>query len=128
MRWIFIVFLLSAKFATAQTIGTITINDKAGAAELIDKHIFFNKEHDALPGYRIQIYSGTSLVSAKDIKVNFLRKFPEYNASIVFEAPNYKLRAGNYTNRFDANRDLQDIIAEYTTAYVVKDLINISEK
>ncbi len=107
--------------------GTIIINDKAGAGDLVNKHIFFNKEHGALPGYRIQLMSGTSLEKAKEAKAGFFKKYADIGATIVFEAPNYKLRVGNYVNRFDANRDLQLILVEYPSAYIVKDLINISE-
>ena len=74
------------------------------------------------------MFAGTSLITAKDTKALFLQRYSDYNASIVFEAPNYKVRIGNYTNRFDANRDLQEIITEYPSAYVVKDLINIAEQ
>ncbi len=119
---VFIVFA-----ANAQT-GIITIKDNAGAGALVEKHIFFNKEHGELPGYRIQVFAGTSLITAKDAKALFLQRYADYNASIVFEAPNYKLRIGNYTNRFDANRDLQELLTEYPNAYVVKDLINIAEQ
>lgn len=128
MRKLFPLLLIFISFRLGAQTGTINITDKAGAGDLVNKHIFFNKEHGELPGYRIQIVSSSSLVAAKDTKSAFLKKFPDYNATIVFEAPNYKLRVGNYTNRFDANRDLQEILTEYPNAYVVKDLINISEQ
>ncbi|HNV99619.1 MAG TPA: hypothetical protein PKL06_09635, partial [Chitinophagales bacterium] len=48
-------------------------------------------------------------------------------ATIIFEAPNYKVRVGNYTNRFDANRDLMIVKNNYSEALIVKDLIRISE-
>ncbi len=108
--------------------GVITIKDNAGANELIQRHIYFNKEHGELPGYRIQVMATTSLITAKDTKAAFLQRYENYPASIVFEAPNYKVRIGNYINRFDANRELQDLIIEYPSAYIVKDLINIKEE
>ncbi len=120
-----LLFVFSVGFA--QT-GVITVKDNAGAGTLVEKHIYFNKEHGELPGYRIQLSATTSLMSAKDAKALFLQRFTDYHASIVFEAPNYKVRIGNYTNRFDANRDLQEIITEYPAAYIVKDLINIAER
>lgn len=128
MKSIFSAILLFLGFGCFAQTGTITIKDNAGAGALVEKHIFFNKEHGELPGYMIQVFAGTSLITAKDSKALFLQRYSDYNASIVFEAPNYKVRIGNYTNRFDANRDLQEIITEYPSAYVVKDLINIAEQ
>lgn len=107
--------------------GTVVINDQAGATQLIEQHVLFNKEHGELPGYRIQVMATNSLVTAKDAKAGFLKQFEDYRATIVFEAPNYKLRIGNYTNRFDANRDLQLLLESYPNALIVKDLISITE-
>ena len=117
-------FCFATFFAKAQT--GITIHDQAGAAELIEKHIFFNKEHGELPGYRIQIFAGTSLSDAKEQKSLFLKNY-DIAATIIFEAPNYKVRVGNYTNRFDANRDLMIVKNYNSDALIVKDLIRISE-
>ncbi len=107
--------------------GIITINDQAGATQLVEKHIYFNKEHSELPGYRIQILSSASLGDVKSAKSSFLQKFPEMKANIEYESPNYKLRIGNYTNRFDANRDLQDILLYYPNAFIAKTKIIITE-
>jgi hypothetical protein len=117
-------FCFAAFGAQAQT--GVTIHDQAGAGELIERHIFFNKEHGELPGYRIQVYAGTSLSEAKDQKSGFLQNY-DIAATIIFEAPNYKVRVGNYTNRFDANRDLMIVKNNYSEALIVKDLIRISE-
>ncbi len=127
MRTLFVIITLFCASTTFAQTGNIVVNDQAGAGELIEQHVLFNKEHGELPGYRIQILATNSLVSAKDAKSNFLKQFDGYHATIVFEAPNYKLRIGNYTNRFDANRDLQIILESFPNALIVKDLINITE-
>lgn len=118
--------LLVVSVGFCQT-GTVVINDQAGAGQLIEQHVLFNKEHGELPGYRIQVMATSSLVTAKEAKAGFLKQFDDYRATIVFEAPNYKLRIGNYTNRFDANRDLQLLLESYPNALIVKDLISITE-
>lgn len=122
-----LLFICISQVLSAQT-GTITITDNAGASDLIEQHISFNKDHGELPGYRIQILATNSLVTAKDEKASFLNQYDSYRATIVFEAPNYKLRIGNYTNRFDANRDLQILLVDFPNALIVKDLINITEE
>jgi adenine C2-methylase RlmN of 23S rRNA A2503 and tRNA A37 len=46
--------LLAVSVGFCQT-GTVVINDQAGAGQLIEQHVLFNKEHGELPGYRIQV-------------------------------------------------------------------------
>ncbi|HCK22457.1 MAG TPA: hypothetical protein DHW15_09920 [Bacteroidetes bacterium] len=119
---LFLALSLSA-VVSAQT-GSVTINDFAGADELVEQHIYFNKEHSQIPGWRIQIYSSASMSDAKNEKAKLLRTTSDLHATIVFEAPNYKVRVGDYLNRFDAYRDLQEILFEYPDAFICKDLIN----
>lgn len=128
MRILLIILILFVAADLSAQTGGVVINDHAGAGQLIEQHISFNKELGELPGYRIQLMTTNSLVTAKDEKVKFLNQFDSYRATIVFEAPNYKLRIGNYTNRFDANRDLQILLADFPNALIVKDLINITEQ
>ena len=127
MKFILTGLLLLAVSVGFRQTGTVVINDQAGAGQLIEQHVLFNKEHGELPGYRIQVMATSSLVTAKEAKAGFLKQFDDYRATIVFEAPNYKLRIGNYTNRFDANRDLQLLLESYPNALIVKDLISITE-
>lgn len=127
MRLLFILICCFFTIPVFSQTGVITVNDNAGANALVEKHIYFNKEHGELPGYRVQIISSTSLGDVKAAKSSFLQKFPEFKANIVYEAPNYKLRIGNYTNRFDANRYLQEFLIYYPNAFIVKDMIHIAE-
>lgn len=120
-----VICTIAAGIAFTQT-GNITITDNAGATELVEKHIYFNKEHNELPGWRIQVFASKSLLEAKDVKSSFLSGNDDMDAAIVFEAPNYKVRVGNYHNRFEANRDLQMILTYYPNAFICRDMIKIN--
>ena len=106
--------------------GSVVIHDHAGAESLVEKHQYFNEEHNQIPGWRIQVISTPSMTEAKGEKTRVLQQF-DNQAFIVFEAPNYKVRLGNYRNRFDAYRDLQDVLSMYPNAFICKDLINVRE-
>jgi hypothetical protein len=106
--------------------GQVTVHDHAGANKLIERHQYFNKEHREIPGWRIQIFSTSSLTDAKAEKSSSLRTM-DHPTTIIFEAPNYKVRIGNYRNRLDAYRDLQQILIYYPNAFICKDLINVQE-
>lgn len=127
MRFIFLFSILcSCCLINAQT-GTILIHDNAGANALVEKHILFNKTHNQLPGWRVQIISTPQLSEAKREKGKLLQQFDDMHATIIFEAPNYKVRVGDYRNRFDANRDLQDLILYYPNAFICKDLVDVKK-
>ncbi len=127
MRYLFFLFFcFLINYSRAQT-GSIQIIDHAGANALVDRHIYFNKQHSELPGWRIQIFASPSMTEAKNSKAEFLQKYDEKSATIVFEAPDYKVRIGNFLNRFDANRDFQEVIINYPNAFICKDLVNISD-
>lgn len=117
-------FMICISSVFAQT-GSIHIIDNAGANELVQQHITFNKERSKLPGWRIQIFSSKSLLEAKDAKSSFLNSNEDMDAEIVFEAPNYKVRIGNYKDRFAANRDFQQIVTLYPNAFICKDMIHV---
>lgn len=117
----------STMLVHAQT-GNITITDNAGATELVNKHIYFNTEHSKLPGWRIQLFSTNSLLDAQQAKSSFLAQYDDIQAEVIFEAPNYKLRIGNYHSRFDANRDLQLVLVDYPNAFICKDMIKINDE
>jgi hypothetical protein len=123
---LYIGILICSTGLKAQSTGSVTMHDEAGANALVERYIYFNKEHNQLPGYRIQVIASPKLQDIKDAKSTFLNRYA-YKATIVFEAPNYKLRIGNYQNRFEANRDLQEILTDYPNAFICKDLINVSD-
>lgn len=120
-------FLTTVTWNVMAQTGTVTIHDHAGANELIEQHIYFNKEHSQIPGWRIQVFSSPSMSEANSQKSAVLNNLSDIKTTIVFEAPNYKVRIGNYRNRFDAYRDLQEILIYYPSAFICKDLINVKE-
>lgn len=73
-------------------------------------------------GYKIQLFSGKSKWEALKIKADFLNKYPDSDkAYIVYHQPNFKLRIGNYIDRFEAGKYLELYKIDYPSAFLVKD-------
>jgi hypothetical protein len=92
--------------------------------------ILENPDHKAIPGYRIQIFfdSGpNSSDRARSARDDFQLKFPEIPAYISWKAPNYRVRVGDYRNRLEAEKSLQQIMSIYPNAWVIKDDINFPQ-
>ena len=69
--------------------------------------------------YKIQIYTGTSETSKKTLLV-FKRDFKNYDGTIVFSTPTYKVWVGNFKTRIDAERNLAPLKRKYPNAFIIK--------
>lgn len=69
--------------------------------------------------YKIQIYTGTSETSKKTL-LAFKRDFKNYDGTIVFSTPTYKVWVGNFKTRIDAERNLGPIKKKYPNAFLIK--------
>ena len=76
-----------------------------------------------IPGYRIQIFFGSDRTDANKIKAEFSERFPEVEVYIAYESPNFKIRAGNFRNKIEAQKLLHQIKAKYDGAFIVPDKI-----
>ena len=76
-----------------------------------------NKESDDF--YKIQIYSGNRN-SAQAAKKNFTSTFNDWPSKIVYETPNFKIWAGNFRTRLEADRALKRIKREFPGAFIFK--------
>ena len=89
--------------------------------------IMENPDHKFIPGYRIQFFFDSGLNSsdrAREARDAFMLLFPEIPAYISWKAPNYRVRAGDFRTKLEAEKLLQMIIIDYPTAWVTKDEIN----
>jgi hypothetical protein len=69
--------------------------------------------------YKIQIFNGNNEMSKKAL-VDFKNEFKDYDATIIFSTPNYKVWVGNYKTRIEAEKNLKIIIKKYPNALVIK--------
>ncbi len=77
-------------------------------------------------GYRVQLYAGRDIKLAQDVKENAESLF-EVPIFLIFMAPQYKVRAGNFENREHAQQ-LCEIAHQqgYRDAWVVQSQIEIN--
>jgi len=75
-------------------------------------------------GFRIQIFSTSSIDEAMNMKVNILAKLPQDSVYVVYDPPVYKVRLGDFTTRYDASTELPSIVnLGYADAWIVPDNI-----
>ena len=99
-------------------------------AWLLQAHRHAVSRQPGIAGYRVHLYmdSGNrARLNTQHEKADFLEKYPDVNAYIVYEEPYFKLRAGDFRTRVDARRFLEEIRGDYSAAYIVVDRINFPE-
>lgn len=126
-------FFLSVNYAIGQqpaVKGAVNIIQDERVNELIEKYIESNKTFDGHSGYRIQIFfdSGSNSRSrANNERRKFLSLYPEMETYITFDAPNFKVRVGDFRTRIEAEKALRDIRNHFEMAYVVPSKIALPE-
>ncbi|WP_136481519.1 SPOR domain-containing protein [Cognatitamlana onchidii] len=99
--------------------GDLTINQSESISKLMTlKKDMYKNENDS-NRYKIQIYSGGRTL-AQEAKEAFSKHFPEWKPTIQYETPNFKIWAGNFRTRLEADRALKQIKKEFPSAFIFK--------
>ncbi|MDP1675752.1 MAG: SPOR domain-containing protein [Bacteroidota bacterium] len=79
---------------------------------------------ETLQGFRIQILATNHFDEANTTRSTFSLTFPELWVYLVFEAPTYKIRVGDFSNRAEAKTLLEQFQSQgFKTAWIVPDRI-----
>ena len=119
-----LILLTLGTLATAQTGRVIVIGDVA-VNEMVARHVELNTRVKTMPGFRVQIasFSGTnSKTSAFNLRDRFMIDYPQVQAYIVYDEPNFKVKVGDFRTRLEAYAFLQEIKEVYK-GYIIKDNI-----
>jgi len=77
-------------------------------------------------GYRVQIYYGPDRAKAMQVKAEFMRRNPGVRAYLIYQAPSFRVRVGNYRNRNDAEGMLREANSMFSPSMIVPDEVSIS--
>ena len=132
MRVVFFIFLLSClvQFASAQT-GSVVVNKDPRVDLLISKQIEINeittrdsRRHSS--GYRILVISSNNRNKVIEAKTTMYREFPELKAYMMYQAPFFRLKVGNFKDRAEAEAYLTEVTRLFKSGvYIVPDTIEI---
>ncbi len=86
-----------------------------------------NIDTSQIQGFRIQIYFGSDMYKADEVKEKFMQEYPDFANEVYrkYEKPYWKIRVGNYYREIDAQPLLKQIETEYESVFIVKDFIEI---
>ena len=97
----------------------VTVTQDAKFEQLLSEKRKVNTSITANNLYKIQIFNGTSEESKK-VLIQFKRDNKNYDSTIIFNTPTYKVWVGNYKTRIDAERNLAVFKKKFPNAILIK--------
>lgn len=120
------IFLVMATFAFAQSRGSVHVDQDSRVESLIAKQRSLYKVDSSFNGYRIHIFmeiGNDALEHAKSVKAQFEHAFPDIPIYLTYSEPYFRLRAGDFRNRVEAEKCLRQIKPRFKEAFVTADRI-----
>ena len=120
------IFVVWAAIAFAQSHGSVNVNQDSRIETLISKQRTLYSLDSSFNGYRIHIFmeiGNEALDHAKAVKSKFERSFPDIPIYLTYVEPYFRLRAGNFRNRVEAEKCLRRIKPKFKEAFVTADMI-----
>lgn len=93
---------------------------------LIARHVRINEMKDGFDGWRVQIFSGSgneARQAANNMRVDFLAMYPDVPAYLIYQAPNFKVRVGDFRTELDAIHLQRELSYQFPGGFVVKDVV-----
>lgn len=112
----FFLFLCSKSIAQENK---ITLTQDPKFEQLLNEKRKINSSITVNDRYKIQIYNGDSESSKKKL-IEFKKENKNFDATIVFSTPMYKVWVGNFKTRIEAEKNLNDLKKKYPTAFLIK--------
>ena len=133
MKKLLFLFILLPFLSIAQTDTTLSENgsiisiNKTGINALVSKYEAILKARNGVDGWRVQIMFKTKKEDIQQLKIAFIKLYPEIPAYLEYEAPYYRVRVGNCRTKLEAIKIKQEISKHFPGAYPVPEIINFSQ-
>ncbi|WP_229213948.1 SPOR domain-containing protein [Dyadobacter psychrotolerans] len=101
------------------------VNKKLEAA--LDSLSKQNKSIRYISGYRIQLYVGNVRQEADGAKSFIYQAFPDLTPYVSYSQPTYRVKAGDFMYRSDAEQYLEQIKEQYSSAVILADRVEIKK-
>lgn len=116
----------------AQDSATVMVHKDPRIDQLVKKQIEINEfttreARRFVPGFRILILSTNDRSKANDAKLKVYNNFPELKAYLMYQAPYFKLKAGNFKDQKEAEVYLKKIQVHFPTGvFIIRDTIEVN--
>lgn len=121
-----LIFCVLSSFVNAQS-GDIEIIKDARIDALVRKQgmVVPPATSPQIPGYRVQLFFDSDRKLVDEARSTFISAYPKIDSYVVFTAPNYVLKIGDFRSELEAERIKDKLFREFPTSFVIKELVNL---
>lgn len=94
---------------------------------LIRKNRFVQQNKKRMDGWRIQIIQATDKSRVLSMRSDVSDEFPEYETYLDYKQPYFKLRIGNFIDRFEAYKAHKEVSSKFNRAFLVRERIPMTK-
>jgi hypothetical protein len=122
--------LCCSYLAFSQTGGKVTVVKNPLIDSLIARRIALNKGISGngsalvINGYKVQIFFGSDRREAYAQQAKFKDLYPESDAYLSYNTPNYRVKVGNFRTRAQAQSFLNELKQSFQTLFIFSEKIN----
>ena len=119
-------FIIMSVAAMAQNRGSLNVDQDSRIESLIAKQRTMYRIDSSFSGYRIHVFmeiGNEALQHAEEVKRQFENAFPDIPIYLTYAEPYFRLRAGDFRNRVEAEQCLRRIKPRFKEAFVTADMI-----
>ena len=114
----FFVLMLLASSIYAQD-NVLIVKTPQNLDDVLERKLSLDKKLLKKNQFTIQIFSG-NYEMAQIYMDSFSKAFPEKDAKLTFETPNYKIRTGMFGSRLEGVKTLDEIRKKFPDAFLLK--------
>ena len=107
--------------------GSLNVISSSQLDKILEQKKIYDSFNAGYEGYRVQIFfkAGSNSKSVAMENANkFHETYPEYPVYLTFREPYYRLRVGNFHNKFQADECLNKVKQTFTASFVIKEFIS----
>jgi hypothetical protein len=99
----------------------IAVNKQVDA--VLDSIDHINQSRKFVDGFTIQVYSGLKREDALNTKRQLNSSFPTIQSEVQYAQPNFRVKAGRYYDRMNAQKDFLSVKRVFPSAILIPDRI-----
>lgn len=109
--------------------GNLTVYQNERLTKLLEIQKNKSKRQPYFDGYRIQVFSchSTLKYKAEIIRDSVRRLFPKHRVYMSLDLPDFKVRIGNFRNKYDAYKMLLEVKKHFPYAWKVRTKIKFTD-
>ncbi len=105
----------------------IKISQNQEVDQVLNKIAASNKNINESKGYRLQVYVGNTKEGFLAAKSYLMNHYPELEIYESYSQPTYKIKAGDFLDRLEAEKYYASLRSKFTGTRVIVDRINIKK-